>query len=86
MRFGDGLFFCYNLNDEGKQVYKEGKLGNEIYSSQGIGSDGTVYSCVNVETNQQPGRLCAFRTTATGAMKGWSMRGGNSLRNGRRSN
>ena len=84
--FGDGAGYFYILNEEGKQVYKEVKLGNEIYSSPAIGSDGTVYICVNVETNQQPGRLCAFRTTATGAMKGWSMRGGNSLRNGRRSN
>ncbi|OUO84333.1 PQQ-binding-like beta-propeller repeat protein [Bacteroides sp. An269] len=84
--FGDGAGYFYILNEEGKQVYKEVKLGNEICSSPAIGSDGTVYICVNVETNQQPGRLCAFRTTATGAMKGWSMRGGNSLRNGRRSN
>ena len=84
--FGDGSGYFYILNEEGKQVYKEVKLGNEIYSSPAIGNDGTIYICVNVETNQQPGRLCAFRTNATGAMKGWSMRGGNSLRNGRRSN
>ena len=84
--FGDGSGYFYILNEEGKQVYKEVKLGNEIYSSPAIGNDGTIYICVNVETNQQPGRLCAFRTNAAGAMEGWSMRGGNSLRNGRRSN
>lgn len=82
--FGDGAGYFYVLNEEGKQAYKEMKLGNEIYSSPAIGDDGTIYICVNVETNQEPGRLCAFRTNATGAMEGWAMRCGNSLRNGRR--
>lgn len=82
--FGDGTGYFYVLNSEGKQAYKEVKLGNEIYSSPAIDDNGIVYICVNVETNQQPGRLCAFRTNATQAMTGWSMRCGNSLRNGRR--
>lgn len=81
--FGDGAGFFYIINKDGKQVYKEVKLGNDIYSSPAIGPDGIIYICVNVESNKEPGRLCAFKTTATSAMTGWSMRCGNYLRNGR---
>lgn len=81
--FGDGAGFFYIINKEGKQVYKEVKLGNEIYSSPAIGPNGIIYICINAESNNEPGRLCAFKTTANSAMKGWSMRSGNYLRNGR---
>lgn len=81
--FGDGAGYFYVLNQEGKSVYKEIKLGEQIYSSPVIGSDGIVYLCANVKTNQEPGKVYALKTNANGAQNTWSMRSGNFLRNGR---
>jgi len=81
--FGDGAGYFYVLNQNGKPVYKEMKLGAEIYSSPVIGADGIVYMCANVETNQEPGKVYALKTNATGAQKTWAMRSGNFMWNGR---
>lgn len=81
--FGDGAGYFYVLNQEGKPVYKEMKLGAEIYSSPVIGNDGIIYMCANVETNQEPGKVYALKTNATGTQNTWAMRSGNHLRNGR---
>lgn len=83
--FGDCAGYFYILNGEGKVVYKEIKLGEQIYSSPVIDSEGILYVCANTASSPAagPGKIFALKTNAKGAQKTWSMRSGNAQRTGR---
>lgn len=79
--FGDGQGIFYVLNPNGKPVYKEIKLGTNIWSSPAIDKKGIIYVCADITKSSEPGKVFALRTNATGAQQTWSMRSGNAKRN-----
>ena len=81
--FGDGQGIFYVLNPNGKPVYKEIKLGTNIWSSPAIDKKGIIYVCADITKSSEPGKVFALRTNATGAQQTWSMRSGNAKRNAR---
>lgn len=82
--FGDAQGFFYVLNAQGKSLYKELKLGSNIWSSPLIDENGIIYICSDGDSPTVPGKLYALQTTATGVQGSWAMRSGDSRRSARK--
>ena len=69
--FGDTAGFFHSISPAGERIRKSVQLGDEIYASAAIGSDGTIYVAAN---DGDFGVVYALRTDATSlASGGWPM-------------